>query len=148
MTPSVAFFVPGVPIPQGSMKAFVVAGRARVTSDNPKLRSWRLDVKCEAQKHWDTPTTEAVRVQLVFRFPRPKGHYGTGRNAGQVRASAPGYHTVKPDVDKLVRGCLDALTGVIWRDDSQVAGVDAFKEYGDSPFPEGTSVFVEVLNDE
>lgn len=36
--------VHGLPIPQGSMKGFVVGGRARVTSDNPRTRPWKAAV--------------------------------------------------------------------------------------------------------
>ena len=39
---------------------------------------------------------------------------------------APG----KPDIDKLLRALLDAMTGVVYVDDSQVACIWATKEYG------------------
>ena len=71
-----------------------------------------------------------------------KGHYGTGRNADQVKASAPPHPTTKPDATKLVRAVEDALTGVIWRDDSQVVRQWASKVYDDC---EGVSVIVTEL---
>jgi hypothetical protein len=44
----ISFDVAGIPQQQGSMRAFVVAGRARVTSDNAKLKPWRNLVSSEA----------------------------------------------------------------------------------------------------
>jgi Holliday junction resolvase RusA-like endonuclease len=71
-----------------------------------------------------------VHVRMTFNLPRPAGHYGSGKNAGKVRASAPREHVTKPDLDKLARCVLDALTGVVYADDSQVVGINASKCYG------------------
>lgn len=134
MTAIVEFTVPGIPRPEGSTRAFVVGGKARVTHDNPKLRSWRADVRCEALRAYSGDlVTYPVVLSVRFILPRPKGHYGTGKNASCVKDGAPKWPTTKPDLDKLVRGCSDALTGAIWRDDSQVTCVLAWKEYGARP---------------
>jgi len=39
------------------------------------------------------------------------------------------HPTVKPDLDKLIRLVLDALTGVAFQDDAQVCRVEAQKRY-------------------
>jgi len=74
-----------------------------------------------------------VRIEIQFYLPRPKSHYGTGKNKGALKESAPWYHIATPDIDKLVRCVLDALTGVAWKDDSQVVSVTATKSYGIMP---------------
>ena len=66
-------------------------------------------------------------------MPRLKGHYGTGKNAGTLKPSAPLFHTSKPDLDKLVRCIKDALTGIAWKDDAQVSLVCATKVYDEQP---------------
>ena len=38
-----------------------------------------------------------------------------------------------PDLDKLVRAALDALTGIVFGDDGQVCELYAHKLYGDGP---------------
>jgi crossover junction endodeoxyribonuclease RusA len=38
--------------------------------------------------------------------------------------------TTKPDIDKLQRAALDALTGVLFEDDSQVVSVICTKDFG------------------
>ncbi len=37
------------------------------------------------------------------------------------------------DVDNVAKACLDALTGVVWRDDSQVTALTVFKRPADQP---------------
>jgi len=81
----------------------------------------------------ERPFDEPLAVMLYFDMPRPKGHYGTGRNAGVLKASAPKEHTKKPDIDNLVKFVLDALHGVYWRDDSIITSIWAKKSYSEKP---------------
>jgi Holliday junction resolvase RusA-like endonuclease len=55
--------------------------------------------------------------------------YHTGRKAGQVKQTAPHYHTTKPDATKLLRALEDALKLICWNDDSQVARQRVDKVY-------------------
>src|SRR5438067_13403351 len=111
------FFVHGLPVPQGSSRAFVVNGRAVVTSANRNLKDWRNLVALQAQEHAEY-NEGAVWVQLDFYLPRP--------------VSLPKKiheHLKKPDLDKLIRACLDSMTGVMFKDDSQVVALTATKQY-------------------
>ena len=127
----VSFTVYGTPAPQGSKRAFVAGGRAVVVDDNkPKLRSWRQDVRKAALDAGPQMSREPVDVSVTFFLARPKGHYGTGRNAGVVRGSAPRHPAVKPDLDKLLRSTLDGLKEAgVYHDDAQVVIVAGVKEY-------------------
>lgn len=74
----------------------------------------------------DTP----VFVGLLFYMPRPKYHYGKD---GLLRHDAPKYHTHRPDVDKLARAVLDALTiAFVISDDSVVAELTCIKFYANA----------------
>jgi len=42
-----------------------------------------------------------------------------------------GYHTQKPDADNLEKGIKDALDGIAYIDDAQVAEVSKVKVWGD-----------------
>lgn len=44
-----------------------------------------------------------------------------------MKESAPERHTQKPDIDNLIKTTKDSLKGIVWRDDSQVAEIDAVK---------------------
>lgn len=124
------FEVHGEPAPQGSMRAFVPKGwsRAIITAANKKTKPWRQEVAGAALSAMEEAKFEcsgkdvAFRLAIVFRFQRPKS----------VRKSVI-EKTTKPDVDKLVRSILDALTGIIWVDDSQVVEIHARKEFGVRP---------------
>jgi len=133
----VSFFVPGTPIPKGSAKAFYIKalGRAVVTQDNAdKQKPWASMIAVVAQGHFVKPIEGPVMISMAFKMPRLKGHFGSGKNAGALKASAPTYHVSKPDCDKLQRCVWDALTGIAWKDDSQVAIVThASKKYSDKP---------------
>lgn len=124
---NIAFTVYGMPVPQGSMKTFVPknARRAIITSDNLKLKPWRQQVSetaiavmaCESVATVNRPG--GVEVYVDFFFDRP------------VSVSKKVFHkTTKPDLDKLLRGILDALTGVAYEDDSQVVRSGQSKNFG------------------
>lgn len=85
-----------------------------------------------------------VTVAMVFLLPRPRGHYGTGRNASQTRPSAPPCPTGKPDLSKLVRAVEDALTVArVWRDDAQVVSANVAKIWASEGEPPGVLVEIE-----
>jgi Holliday junction resolvase RusA-like endonuclease len=64
-------------------------------------------------------------------MPRIGSHYGSGKNAEKLKPTAPKFHTVKPDATKLLRSTEDALTGILWRDDAQIARQTVEKSYGE-----------------
>lgn len=139
------FRVPGIPVPQGSKRAF----GGRVVEANKNLRPWRGQVTASAVDAITTTgwgiTGRPVHVDLRFEMPRPKAHYRTGAASGEVKPSAPLAHIRKPDLDKLVRAVLDGLTDAgVWVDDSQVAHLTCEKYYGNAP---GVMVSVEELEE-
>lgn len=129
----IQFTVYGEPTTQGSKRAFVRGGRAVVVSHKPRrLSAWREAVaQAAGNTYQGEMLTGPVKLSMCFVRPRPNTHYGTGRNRGAVKPSAPAKPTTKPDVTKLVRSVEDACTGVIWRDDSQVVELIAEKRYGE-----------------
>lgn len=142
----VQFWVPGIPKPGGSKRAFFNknTGRASIV-DACDNRDWKADVKAFAEKVMQNIPLMIgpLSLRITFYMPRPKGHYGTGRKAGVLKLTAPNHHTSKPDTTKLIRSLEDALKGVVWHDDSQVSVQYAEKLYAhDKP---GASVQVERL---
>ncbi|MFC9341413.1 RusA family crossover junction endodeoxyribonuclease [Streptomyces sp. NPDC057020] len=94
------------------------------------VKPWRdsvttYAVQARARRKGFLRLTGPLRADLVFCFDRPKGHMGSGRNAGLVRPSAPPRPDVTPDLDKLIRSTSDALkTAGVYQDDALVV------EYG------------------
>lgn len=134
--PFVSFTVPGRPAQMGSKRIFRRAGKPCIGDDNDKKkREWNSIVRYTAfEAMRSMPITEVpVRLVVVFKFARPRGHFGTGRNSGKLKASAPDLHAQSPDLDKLVRCLGDALTGIVWRDDRQVCELTARREWTVGP---------------
>jgi Holliday junction resolvase RusA-like endonuclease len=74
---------------------------------------------------------ESLFVSMTFYFARPQNQLGTGRNAGVVKDSSPLWpEATGPDVDKLARAVLDALTGLVWKDDKRIVSVRARRRFG------------------
>ena len=81
----------------------------------------------------EEPLVGPVRVDLECYFPRPKSHYGTGRNADKLKASAPLFHIKKPDRDNLDKFVLDSMSKIFWLDDCQVCAGPVTKQYSTRP---------------
>lgn len=133
--PKISFTVYGTPVPQGSMKAFMRPGSKFpvITSANKKLKPWRQEITGCALKVFRAPVLRpsALSVEIKFFLTKPES------KSARVK-----YPSTKPDVDKLLRGVLDALTGVAYEDDSQVCRVVMEKNYGR---PERAEITVSVL---
>lgn len=129
---SVDVLIRGLPVPQGALVRSPSGGLYNRSAG--RLGAWRGAVATEARAAMsDRPLIEGpVAVSVLFVLPRPKGHWlpANGRRPVQIlRLDAPQWVATTPDVDKLVRACLDALTSVVWRDDAQVAQLTARKRY-------------------
>lgn len=129
---ALSFFCAGVPVPMGSKVAFAIPGKGGARpravladSNRARLNPWRRDVQQAAHEavaghdgqgwHMGKPTM----VDATYYFARPKSHYGTKGGVQYIKPGAPRQHTSKPDRDKLDRALNDALTGVVFNDDSQ-----------------------------
>jgi len=126
----VRFTVPGKPAPKGSTRSFVsrTTGRVVTITDSVRLRDWTKQVAVAARAHKVTKAPKGASVALNVRFirRRPSGK--------RLR-----YPTTRPDLDKLMRALLDALTGVAYDDDAQVCLVMADKAWGDE---DGTAISI------
>lgn len=143
-TNAIEFTVLGKPATAGSKRQVPIYSK-----DGPVMRNGRvLTCVVEADKRspaWRQQVARAarevhgaglldgpLRLDITFIRPRPKSHYGSGRNAAALKPNAPSYPTQRPDVLKLARAIEDSLTGVIYRDDAQVVTEHLAKRWGDS----------------
>jgi hypothetical protein len=158
--PVLSFFVAGKPQTAGSKTGFVNkhTGKVVVTDGGDsearaRKREWRTDVRAAAELAiaeigWRKPDPEvALWLRIAVVRARPSGHLGTGRNAGVVKDSKRSLRpTARPDTVKIVRAAEDALTKLVWHDDSQVVSHILDKVFGDqwdgNPYTEGLRVNV------
>ena len=152
------FEVHGEPIPQGSTRAFIPKGWKRpiITADNKRTKPWKQEVAGAALVAMEKDLLSCAGknvpfgLLLTFKFQKPKS----------VKKSVT-RKTTKPDLDKLIRSILDALTGIVFEDDSQVVTVQArktfdeppgvkitFWELGDDDLPPGRAVIHEPIGND
>ena len=141
-----SYFVMGTPVPEGSMKAMPyikkTTGRMGVNMihQSNKLLPWRdsisqyiLETNPEFKEYMPYPKGTPVMISLTFNILRPKS----------VSSKKRPEVTVKPDLDKLTRAVIDAMTGIMYDDDCQVIHILAKKQYVDFEKLEG--VYIEIL---
>jgi crossover junction endodeoxyribonuclease RusA len=142
----VSFVVRGAPVAKGSMRVVPTQRGPRVVHSS-KLAHWENLIREAALKAipqcW--PVHNAINAVMVFFLPRPKYHRRPDGTLRKKYCEAP--HLSYPDLDKLARAVLDALTGIAWRDDSQVAYMMASKQYADAPGCEIHLWTVETCNE-
>ena len=124
--------IPGKPIAKKRPR-FARRGKFVVTYSDQETEAgkWLLSAR---QQYTGQPLTGPLYISTIFYMPRPKGHFGSGKNAGIKKTSAPDYHISKPDIDNLLKFVYDCLNGLAWADDAQLVRVTAAKLYSnDTP---------------
>ncbi len=126
----IEFFVDGEPAPQGSKRAFrhAATGKIIMVESSAKVRPWRALVAHAASEAMAGRPMEMgpVRMIATYYFCRPKAHYNS---KGQRKPTAPEFVAKKPDLSKLQRSTEDALTGIVYRDDSQIVALTIAKRF-------------------
>ncbi len=116
-------------------------GKAFAMNYTPKkhpVQDFKAIVKMTAsQVHNGPPLTGPLKMVVSYFFPRPKSL--------TRKVNALDWKTTKPDWDNLGKSVSDALTGILWVDDAQLASVLVEKRIcGDQDQP-GTRVEVCLL---
>ena len=136
----ISIVIPGEPVAQGRPRSFRLPGGGVRAYDPAKSRNW----KAEAHVHM-ARAVEAEAGMLVLYplgpcealvtavFTCPKSDF---RKEPRVRRR----HAKRPDAENVAKAVLDAGTGVLWADDSQVARLVIEKWIG----AQGERPFVEI----
>lgn len=134
--------VVGIPVPQGSKKAFVRNGHAVIVDEKSRaLSTWREAIGQAARDDLARvprpPIDGPIEVKIYFRFAASK--------------SDPHrfWHSVKPDLDKLVRAVFDALTeGGAIRDDARICALTTKKRFASESETVGCTIEIYPLASE
>lgn len=140
----IAVFVPGRAATQGSIafRGMSKAGRAILSGDNPRTKSWRnlvraaiLDDEGRPKHRFEGP----VHLEIEFVLPRPASA------PKKDDRPLPAHQTQESDIDKLERSVLDAISDAkikgrpvmgVLRNDRQVVSVNKLKriaKIGETP---------------
>lgn len=137
MAESIAFFVPGVPVPQE---------RARKGKhgwyDPPRSKQWKAQVRLMAARYRPKePLDGPLRVDMRFEMPMPRSW-----SKAQKERMAGAWCPVKPDLSNLAKGIEDALEGEWYANDSRICAGHSEKVYAESPERVGVAVAVSTLS--
>lgn len=121
---SLEFEINTKPVPQARPRFFVRnhGHRRLVGAYDPKqCKSFKEVVAWHAkltavEKGLREPLSAPIVLSLIFQL---------GKNGAER------FHTKKPDLSNMTKLIEDALTGIIYRDDSQIVEAHLFKTYGD-----------------
>ncbi len=152
---SITIEVLGTPTPKGSWR-IVTNPRTKkpmLVPDNAKSKPWADAVKAAAANalqlldaHGRIPFVNVpLALCVTFWVARPKGHYSTSlKHPGRLLPSAPAFpiSTHVGDLDKLVRNAGDALSKLIFDDDSRIVTCYSRKRYADGREP-GACIIVQ-----
>lgn len=135
----IEFVVPGEPIAQPRAKATAFAGKSRMyTPSKNGIREYKAAIRIlAAQQYCGAPLNEPVIVRCEFVFSRPK------RLVWKRREMPRQPHITKPDKDNCEKAVLDALKGVVLRDDSIVWGGGPWKFYAAGNEQPHTRIIIE-----
>jgi crossover junction endodeoxyribonuclease RusA len=136
--PILRVWVPGRAAPQGSKRNL---GNRKMVESSPNVAPWRVDVRgsvldaMQATGHSGFRARVPVSVRLEFVLPRPA--------ATPKRRTPPAVK--RPDLDKLARAVLDALTsaGAV-ADDAQVVDLHPIKRLAERDETPGCRITVAV----
>jgi Holliday junction resolvase RusA-like endonuclease len=120
----ITFTIHGIPVGKQRARAAVINGRARLYTPS-KTVNYEADVARSASDAMGAadPFQGPVRIGLLISFPLPKSKRAT-RNR-----PAAYWHTSKPDASNILKAIEDAMNGIVYRDDSQIAEIAITKIY-------------------
>lgn len=113
--------VQGEPVAQPRQRHRVVSGKAapwvqNYTPTKHPVNDFKAAIRraAKAEVSLHGPISGPIRVDIVAVFPRQSAKVWKTRRMPRYR------HVTKPDRDNVEKAIYDALTGLVWRDDSQV----------------------------
>jgi Holliday junction resolvase RusA-like endonuclease len=100
----------------------IAKGRPRIGRNGPytpdKTRCYERQLKLLLKGVYkNKPDAGPIVLSISFYMPLT------------ARSKKSAFHTVKPDLDNLIKAFCDAANGILWNDDAQVCRVLAGKMY-------------------
>lgn len=120
--------IPGKPIGKGRPRTT----KTGITYTPAKTRQWErtASILAKSEMALSRPISRPVEVFIVLSFSIPASWSRKRRSkalAGDIG------HTTKPDADNAAKAALDALSGIVYRDDSQITDLIVRKRYSETP---------------
>ena len=117
-TKTIKIEIPGQPVHKKRHR-WVNRGKhaGAYSTQTTEVKQIQAIIKKQIGQH--KPYAGALSFSAYFIMERPKNHYGTGKNTGKLKLTAPMYHIKKPDSDNLEKFYKDCMNKIVYFDDSQ-----------------------------
>lgn len=115
-------YIEGAPKAQGRPRFTTVGGFARAY-DPKESRDFKQKVASIAVLHKCKPLDGAVKMTILALVPRPQRLMRKSDPDGRINC------ITKPDCSNYAKGIEDALNGIAYKDDSQIAELCVRKQY-------------------
>jgi len=131
MTLQIEFTVPGDPRGKGRPR-FSRVGKFTKTYTDAKTRLYEEKIASAARLAMfpHEPLEGPVAVYMEINVPIPASYSKKRKEACLLGFEMP---CKKPDIDNIAKGILDAMNGIIYKDDVQVVRLSLQKHYSTEP---------------
>lgn len=114
--PMTEFTINAIPVAQPRQRHTIIAGHvSNYTPKDSPVNAYKAMCRIEAVKHFTAPLAGPVQLWLTFVMPRPASM--TTKKGPNARSWCVG----KNDLDNLYKSTTDALQGICYHNDSQIA---------------------------
>lgn len=127
----IEFKVPGEPKGKGRPR-FSRVGKFTKTYTDAKTKMYEEKIASAArlQMYPHEPLETPLSITLIFHIGVPKS-YSKKRTTDCLTGKE--WPTKKPDVDNVAKAFLDAMNGIVYKDDVQVIRLHVYKKYSIDP---------------
>ena len=118
---AIHFTVPTLPVAQPRQRTRVAGKKAiNYTPQDAPVNAYKAALQQAATEAFSEAPLDCPLLLVVdFVLPRKKTLMWKKKPMPRMR------HTIKPDIDNLLKSTKDALSGLLYRDDAQVCSVQA-----------------------
>ena len=122
--------IDGTPCSQPRHRVTTINGKARMYDPSSKKKEQFKKVLLSRSRK---RVSGRVCLSVTFYMPRPKHHYRTGKYKDKLKETSPWIHTIKPDIDNLLKFVMDCGQNLLWNDDCEIFQVETRKCYSKYP---------------
>jgi len=120
--------------------------RGNFTGQYDPSKGDKADFLAKAMEHKpDKPMEGALLLKIAAYFKRPASHFGRRDKMPYLKDGSPKFHTNTPDADNIAKFIGDALNGIFWDDDKQIAVLEMTKLYCEDGCTPNINIFIMQL---
>ena len=131
----VRFTVPGAPMGKQRPRVYRVGDKSRAVTPQKTVSYENLVKWCFSNTQEAKKLSGALRMDVIAYYSIPKS---TSKKNRQDMIDGKMLHTKRGDVDNIFKIIADALNGIAYNDDGQIAEAYIKKMYSDNPRVEVT----------